>query len=177
MKLFKSEDQLPSVDENKHSQVVTLIDETTALESSLVENNTLNELENVGKRSNEITQQSVLKSIFFGAKNVKDLAENDIVISKVIKSILDWLLMVTSAEALRREEYEDLTEQMLRFDEDVTVQLEMQVKFKRAFEQLQAKQNEQSKMIHQLANLQRYLVVSSMISVISLIVAVIAIVN
>jgi len=61
--------------------------------------------------------------------------------------------MVTSAETIWREEYEDLTGQMLRFDEGVTVQLEIRVKSKRAFEQLQAKQNEQSKMIHQLTNL------------------------
>jgi len=34
---------------------------------------------------------------------------------------------VTSASTIRREEYEDLTEQMLKFEDDVTLQMEMQV--------------------------------------------------
>ena len=134
-------------------------------------------MENVGNTSNEIKQQSLPKSIFSGGKNIRALAENDLVISKVLKNMLDWLLVVTSAETLRREEYEELTEQMLKFDEDVTVQLEMQVKFKRAFEQLQDKQREHSKMIQQLTTLKKIVIVSSILSLASIIVAIIAIVS
>ena len=176
MKLFKKKDQTPDVAELENQQPPALVEEPTSTDISPIVNSTMDDLENVGNTSNEIKQQSLPKSIFSGGKNIRALAENDLVISKVLKNILDWLLVVTSAETLRREEYEDLTEQMLKFDEDVTVQLEMQVKFKRAFEQLQAKQREHSKMIQQLADLKKLVIVSSVLSLVSMILAIIAIV-
>ena len=176
MKLFKKKDQTPDVTEFEYWQQPALVEEPTSTDISPIVNSTMDDLENVGNTSNEIKQQSLPKSIFSGGKNIRALAENDLVISKVLKNMLDWLLVVTSAETLRREEYEDLTEQMLKFDEDVTVQLEMQVKFKHAFEQLQAKQHEHSKMIQQLADLKKLVIVSSVLSLVSMILAIIAIV-
>jgi hypothetical protein len=175
MKLFKKKDQTPDVAELENQQPPELIEEPTS-DISPIANSTMDDLENVGNTSNEIKQQSLPKSIFSGGKNIRALAENDLVISKVLKNMLDWLLVVTSAETLRREEYEDLTEQMLKFDEDVTVQLEMQVKFKRAFEQLQAKQNEHSKLIRQLITLKKIVIVSSVFSLIAMIIAIFALV-
>ena len=64
---------------------------------------------------------------------------------------------------------------MLKFDEDVTVQLEMQVKFKRAFEQIQTKQNEHSKLIRQLTKMKMIVITSSVLSLVSIMVAIIAI--
>ena len=176
MKLFKKKDQTPDGAEFENQQPPALVEEPTSTDISPIANSTMDNLENVGNTSNEIKQQSLPKSIFSGGKNIRALAENDLVISKVLKNILDWLLVVTSAETLRREEYEDLTEQMLKFNEDVTVQSEMQVKFKRAFEQLQAKQNEHSKLIRQLITLKKIVIVSSVFSLFALIIAIIAIV-
>lgn len=177
MKLFKKKDHTPEVAEIEAPQITTLVKDPLPADTSPISNSSVEDLENVGNTSNEIKQQSLPKSIFSGGKNIRALAENDLVISKVLKNMLDWLLVVTSAETLRREEYEDLTEQMLKFDEDVTVQLEMQVKFKRAFEQLQAKQNEHSTMIRQLANMKKIVFASSVLSFVSIIVAIIAIVG
>ena len=112
----------------------------------------IDDLAKVTGTSNEIKQQSAPKAFFAGNKNIKALAENDVVISKVLKNVLDWLLLVTSASTIRREEYEDLTEQMLKFGDDVTLQMEMQVKFKRAFEQIQRKQQEHNELLQRLTN-------------------------
>ena len=177
MKLFKKKDQTPDVAEFENQQPPALVEEPTSTDISPIANSTMDDLENVGNTSNEIKQQSLPKSIFSGGKNIRALAENDLVISKVLKNMLDWLLVVTSAETLRRVEYEDLTEQMLKFDEDVTVQLEMQVKFKRAFEQLQAKQKEHSRLIRQISNLKLLVATSLALSIISVIVAIIAIIG
>ena len=177
MKLFKKKDYTPGTSEIDTLEPTTIVEEPQSLDTAPIGNSSMEDLENVGNTSNEIKQQSLPKSIFSGGKNIRALAENDLVISKVLKHMLDWLLVVTSAETLRREEYEDLTEQMLKFDEDVTVQLEMQVKFKRAFEQLQSKQDEHSKLIRQLANLKILVVGSSILSIISMVIAIITIVS
>ena len=177
MKLFKKKGYTPDTSEIDTLEPTTIVEEPQSLDTASIGNSSMEDLENVGNTSNEIKQQSLPKSIFSGGKNIRALAENDLVISKVLKHMLDWLLVVTSAETLRREEYEDLTEQMLKFDEDVTVQLEMQVKFKRAFEQLKAKQDEHSKLIRQLANLKKFVIASSFLSIISVVIAIIAIVS
>ena len=175
MKLFKRKSQAnPKPESELQLVTVTVVD--AELEKTSVDDTSVEDLEAVSSTSHEIKQQSAPKAILSGNKNIRALAENDLIISKVLKNILDWLLVVTSAETLRREEYEDLTMQMLKFDDDVTVQLEMQVKFKRAFEQLQAKQDEHSKMLHQLSALKKIVVASSLISIVSIIVAIAAIV-
>lgn len=134
----------------------------------------IDDLAKVTGTSNEIKQQSAPKAFFAGNKNIKALAENDVVISKVLKNVLDWLLLVTSASTIRREEYEDLTEQMLKFEDDVTLQMEMQVKFKRAFEQIQRKQQEHNEFLQKLTKMRAWVIISTGISVASLIIAVIA---
>lgn len=134
----------------------------------------IDDLEKVAGTSNEIKQQSAPKAFLAGNKNIKALAENDAVISKVLKNVLDWLLLVTSASTIRREEYEDLTAQMLKFEDDVTLQMEMQVKFKRAFEQIQRKQQEQNELLIKLAKMRTWFMISAGMSVISLVIAVIA---
>ena len=133
----------------------------------------IDDLEKVVGKSNEIKQQSIPKALFEGNKNIKALAENDVVISKVLKNVLDWLLLVTSASEIRRAEYEDLTNQMLKFEDDVTMQMEMQIKFKRAFEQIQKKQQEQNDLFKTLERTRRLLIVSMAISVIALVLAVV----
>lgn len=170
MNLFKKKDQSLEIPDAEQIQNSALA-EAPPSDISPIPDSTMNDLESVGNTSNAIKQQSLPKSIFSGGKNIRALAENDLVISKVLKNMLDWLLVVTSAETLRREEYEDLTEQMLKFDEDVTVQMEMQVKFKRAFDQLQAKQNEHSRLIRQLNWLKIVVVLSSVLSIASIIIA------
>ena len=175
MKLFKKKDPTLDVIDIEIPQTTALVEEPQTTDTTPIGTSSMEDLENVGNTSNEIKQQSLPKSIFSGGKNIRALAENDLVISKVLKSMLDWLLVVTSAETLRREEYEDLTAQMLKFDEDVTVQLEMQVKFKRAFEQIQTKQNEHSKLIRQLTKMKMIVISSSVLSLVSIVVAIIAI--
>lgn len=170
MNLFKRKDQSLEIQDAEQIQNTALA-EAPPSDISPISDSTMDDLEKVSNASNKITQQSLPKSIFSGGKNVRALAENDLVISKVLKNMLDWLLLVTSAETLRREEYEDLTEQMLKFDEDVAVQMEMQVKFKRAFEQLQTKQNEHSRLIRQLNWLKAAVVLSSVLSIASIIIA------
>lgn len=134
----------------------------------------IDDLEKVVGISNEIKQQSTPKAFFSGNKNIKALAENDVVISRVIKNVLDWLLLVTSASTIRREEYEDLTEQMIKFEDDVTLQMELQVKFKRAFEQLQKKQQEQSALLEQLSKMRLWVIGSTIVSVVAIVIAIIA---
>ena len=170
MNLFKKKDQSLEIPDAEQAQNPALV-EVPSPDISPVSESTMDDLESVSNTSNKIAQQSLPKSIFSGGKNIRALAENDLVISKVLKNMLDWLLVVTSAETLRREEYEDLTEQMLKFDEDVAVQMEMQVKFKRAFEQLQTKQNEHSRLIRQLNWLKVAVVLSSALSIASIIIA------
>lgn len=136
----------------------------------------IDDLENVVGISNEIKQQSAPKAFFSGNKNIKALAENDVVISRVIKNVLDWLLLVTSASTIRREEYEDLTEQMIKFEDDVTLQMELQVKFKRAFEQLQKKQQEQNELLIKLAKMRVWNIITTGVSVVAIVMSIIAIV-
>lgn len=154
------------------SDVMVVEDENT----DIIEmgDSAIDDLEKVVGTSNEIKQQSTPKAFFSGNKNIKALAENDAVISRVLKNVLDWLLLVTSASTIRREEYEDLTEQMLKFEDDVTIQMEMQVKFKRAFEQIQRKQQEQNELLIKLAKMRTWFMISTGISVISLVIAVVA---
>ena len=136
----------------------------------------IDDLEKVAGTSNEIKQQSVPKAFFSGNKNIKALAENDMIISRVIKSVLDWLLLVTSASTIRREEYEDLTEQMIKFEDDVTLQMELQVKFKRAFEQFQKKQQDENELLEKLVKMRMWFIISIGVSVIAIVLAIVAII-
>lgn len=153
--------------------VLNVINKEENLDIVDIGESAIDDLEKVAGTSNEIKQQSIPKALFVGNKNIKALAENDVVISKVLKNVLDWLLLVTSASTIRREEYEDLTNQMLKFEDDLTMQMEMQVKFKRAFEQILRKQQEQNKLLKQLAKMKIWCIVSAIVSVAAFIVAMI----
>ena len=63
--------------------------------------------------------------------------------------------MITSAETVRKEEYDALTSQMLQLDEDVNAQLEMQVKFKKAYQSMMQKQEEQKVLNEKVEKLQK----------------------
>ena len=88
------------------------------------------EMEIITKNANKIRKQNVLQAAFSRKKNERVLAENDIHISNTIKSVMDWMLILTSAEIIRKEEYDELTDRVLKFDEDINGQLELLVKFK-----------------------------------------------
>ena len=128
-------------------------------ESPDMENNVnsgaLDEMNKVAHTINEIKEQNVFQAAFSGSKNERALAENDAIISNVIKNILNWLAIITSAETVRKEEYEDLTKQMLQFDQDINEQMEMQVKFKKAYETLIKKQKEQNVLMEEIQKIKR----------------------
>ena len=63
--------------------------------------------------------------------------------------------MITSAETVRKEEYDALTSQMLQLDEDINEQLEMQVKFKKAYQSMMQKQEEQKALTEKVEKLQK----------------------
>ncbi len=141
--------------------------------SSVVE---LDEMKKVVNTVNEIKEQNIFQSAFSSGKNEKALAENDAIISNVIKSILNWLAVITSAETVRKEEYEELTSQMLQFDQDINEQLEMQVKFKKAYEIIIKKQYEQNALFQEFQKVKRENNIIKIISIISMIVSFICIV-
>ena len=66
--------------------------------------------------ADEIKKQNFWQQLFSTHKNEQALAENDKRISKVIKDILNFCFLVASAETIRKEEYEDLTNRMIGFD-------------------------------------------------------------
>ena len=101
MKLFKKKDPTLDVIDVEIPQTTALVEEPQTTDTTPIGTSSMEDLENVGNTSNEIKQQSLPKSIFSGGKNIRALAENDLVISKVLKNMLDWLLVVTSAETLR----------------------------------------------------------------------------
>ena len=115
----------------------------------------MDEMQKVARTISEIKRQNPIQALLSGSKNERALAENDALISSVIKNILNWLAVITSAETVRKEEYDALTSQMLQLDEDVNVQLEMQVKFKKAYQSIMQKQEEQKALTEKVEKLQK----------------------
>ena len=99
-------------------------------------------MEAVANTANGIRKQNPIKAMFSSGKNDKRLAENDQLILGVIKNMLNWLAVITSAETVRKDEYDSLTSQMLQFNDDMNDRLEMDIKFKRAYETMMQKQEE-----------------------------------
>lgn len=114
----------------------------------------MDEMQKVARTINEIKKQTPIQALLSGSKNERALAENDALISNVIKNILNWLAIITSAETIRKEEYDSLTSQMLQLDEDLNVQLEMQIKFKKAYQSMVQKQEEQKALTENVQKLQ-----------------------
>lgn len=142
-------------DKSKHEtkEVVEIKESTNA--ETVPNAGALDEMNKVAHTINEIKEQNVFQAAFSGSKNERALAENDAIISNVIKNILNWLAVITSAETVRKEEYEDLTKQMLQFDQDINEQLEMQVKFKKAYEIMIKKQDEQAAFVEEICKIKR----------------------
>ena len=115
----------------------------------------MDEMQKVARTISEIKKQNPIQALLSGSKNERALAENDALISSVIKNILNWLAVITSAETVRKEEYDALTSQMLQLDEDVNAQLEMQVKFKKAYQSMMQKQEEQKVLNEKVEKLQK----------------------
>ena len=115
----------------------------------------MDEMQKVAHTISEIKRQNPIQALLSGSKNERALAENDALISSVIKNILNWLAVITSAETVRKEEYDALTSQMLQLDEDVNEQLEMQVKFKKAYQTMMQKQEEQKALSEKVEKLQK----------------------
>lgn len=123
------------------------IDHAASLVESEEDNpDALVNMEAVANTANKIRKQNPIKAMFSSGKNDKRLAENDELILGVIKNMLNWLAVITSAETVRKDEYDSLTSQMLQFNDDMNDRLEMGIKFKRAYETMMQKQEEQAEL-------------------------------
>lgn len=136
---------------------VVVADESVEIVASPEEDSedSMDEMQKVARTISEIKKQNPIQALLSGSKNERALAENDALISSVIKNILNWLAVITSAETVRKEEYDALTSQMLQLDEDVNAQLEMQVKFKKAYQSMMQKQEEQKVLNEKVEKLQK----------------------
>lgn len=128
----------------------------------------MDEMQKVARTISEIKKQNPIQALLSGSKNERALAENDALISSVIKNILNWLAVITSAETVRKEEYDALTSQMLQLDEDVNEQLEMQVKFKKAYQIMMQKQEEQKLLTEKVEKLQKENLLFKIVSCVAL---------
>lgn len=75
-------------------------------------------LDTVTESAETIKQQKGLKQAVSTFRNVSTLAGNDERLVSVIRRILDWMLILHSSAVCRREEYAELTEQMIGLAED-----------------------------------------------------------
>ena len=103
----------------------------------------LEELQKARNAINTIKKQNSIQALFSSGKNAKLLASNQEILMGVMKNTLDWLAVVTSAEVVRKDEYDTLTSQLLQLDEDVTEQLDSQIKFKKAYQNMMKQQDKQ----------------------------------
>lgn len=142
---------------NETTEDVVVADDSIEIVATSEEDaeDSMDEMQKVARTISEIKKQNPLQALLSGSKNERALAENDALISSVIKNILNWLAVITSAETVRKEEYDALTSQMLQLDEDVNTQLEMQVKFKKAYQTMMQKQEEQKALTEKVEKLQR----------------------
>lgn len=142
---------------NEITKNVALADDNAEIVISTEEDSedSMDEMKKVAHTISEIKKQNPIQALLSGSKNERALAENDALISNVIKNILNWLAVITSAETVRKEEYDALTSQMLQLDEDINTQLEMQVKFKKAYQTMMQKQEEQKELASKLEILKK----------------------
>ena len=123
------------------------IDHAASLVESEEDNpDALVNMEAVANTANKIRKQNPIKAMFSSGKNDKRLAENDELILGVIKNMLNWLAVITSAETVRKDEYDSVPYQMVQFNDAMNVRLEMGIKFKRAYETMMQKQEEQAEL-------------------------------
>ena len=160
----------PTVD----SAEIVPVEGSTEVEEKTLDS--IDEMERVAQTITEIRNQNPLEAFISGSKNEKALAENDARISNVIKNILNWLAVITSAETVRKDEYDSLTSQMLQLDQDLNAQVELQVKFKRAYQVMIDKQEEQRFLSEKVANLTKENIFLKTISILALVVGCVALV-
>ena len=142
---------------NEATEDVVVADDSVEIVATSEEDSedSMDEMQKVARTISEIKKQNPIQALLSGSKNERALAENDALISSVIKNILNWLAVITSAETVRKEEYDALTSQMLQLDEDINEQLEMQVKFKKAYQSMMQKQEEQKALTEKVEKLQK----------------------
>ena len=143
---------------------------------SELEKSSLEEMQKVRKTINKIKQQNPFQAAFSRRKNEKALAENQEIISNIIKDMLNWLAVITSAEMVRKDEYDSLTNQLLQLDEDVNEQLDAQVKFKKAYQNLKKMQDEQKLFAQESERMKKENLMLKIISAVAMVLAVASIV-
>ena len=141
--------------EDGEESSVVKVNSDEIVETNSEGNDSMDEMKKVAQTISEIKRQNPIQALLSGSKNERALAENDALISNVIKNILNWLAVITSAETVRKEEYDALTSQMLQLDEDINTQLEMQVKFKKAYQTMMQKQEEQKELASKVETLKK----------------------
>lgn len=144
---------------------------------SELEKSSLEEMQKVRKTINKIKQQNSFQAAFSRRKNEKALAENQEIISNIIKDMLNWLAVITSAEMVRKDEYDSLTNQLLQLDEDVNEQLDAQVKFKKAYQNLKKMQDEQKLFIQETEKMKKENLMLKIISAVAMILALISLIT
>lgn len=144
---------------------------------SELEKSSLEEMQKVRKTINKIKQQNPFQAAFSRRKNEKALAENQEIISNIIKDMLNWLAVITSAEMVRKDEYDLLTNQLLQLDEDVNEQLDAQVKFKKAYQNLKKMQDEQKLFIKETERMKKENLMLKIISVVAMVLALISLIT
>lgn len=143
---------------------------------SELEKSSLEEMQKVRKTINKIKQQNPFQAAFSRRKNEKALAENQEIISNIIKDMLNWLAVITSAEMVRKDEYDSLTNQLLQLDEDVNEQLDSQVKFKKAYQNLKKMQDEQNLFIQESEGMKKENQMLKIISIVAIVLAIISLI-
>ena len=93
---------------NEITKDVALADDNAEIVISTEEDSedSMDEMKKVAHTISEIKKQNPIQALLSGSKNERALAENDALISNVIKNILNWLAVITSAETVRKEEYD-----------------------------------------------------------------------
>lgn len=141
-----------------------------------LEKTSLEDMKEVTKAIQKIQKQNSLQAFFSSSKNQKALAENQEIISSVIKNIFNWLAVITSAEVVRKDEYDSLTNQLLQLDEDVNEQLNSQVKLKKAYKNINMVQEEQRQFRLEAQRIKKENLFLKIVSTVSIVLALIAII-
>lgn len=146
--MFEMNNEKKHIEDTYATESITVaIDHAATLVEGEDDNpDALSNMEAVADTANKIRKQNPFTAMFSSGKNDKRLAENDERILSVIRSMLNWLAVITSAETVRKDEYDSLTSQMIQFNDDMNERLEMDVKFKRAYETMMQKQEEQEEL-------------------------------
>lgn len=168
---FKSKNNDGMFTNSKNS----VVSESSA-DYEISEKASLEDMKNVAKIIHKIKKQNSIQAFVFSSKNQKALAENQEIISGVIKNILNWLAVITSAEVVRKDEYDSLTNQLIQLDDDVNEQLNTQVKFKKAYQNFMKQQDVQNQYYQETERLKKENLFLKIVSVSSILLAIVSII-